>query len=87
MFELFEIDTNISPLASRWENYRYKDFCLGFDIKDPVRKKALLIHSAGVGVKWDPQHFNKDPSSGNETVYTSTEKARNDYFIPKKNFE
>ena len=53
VFEQFDVDTNINSLSSRWEDYidRYNDYCLAFDIKNPERKKALLLHSAGVGVK------------------------------------
>ena len=89
VFEQFDVDTNINSLSSRWEDYidRYNDYCLAFDIKNPERKKALLLHSAGVGVKKIHKTLAIEDPTGDDNVYSKTEQALNNYFMPKKNIE
>ena len=89
VFEQFDVDTNINSLSSRWEDYidRYNDYCLAFDIQNPERKKALLLHSAGVGVKKIHKTLAIEDPTGDDNVYSKTEQALNNYFMPKKNIE
>ena len=89
VFEQSDVDTNINTLSSRWEDYidRYNDYCLAFDIQNPERKKALLLHSAGVGVKKIHKTLAIEDPTGDDNVYSKTEQALNNYFVPKKNIE
>ena len=89
VFEQFDVDTNINSLSSRWEDYidRYNDYCLAFDIKNPERKKPLLLHSAGVGVKKIHKTLAIEDPTGDDNVYSKTEQALDNYFMPKKNIE
>ena len=89
VFEPFGVDTNINSLSSRWEDYidRYNDYCLAFDIKNPERKKALLVHSAGVGVKKIHKTLEIEDPTGVDNVYSKTDQDLNNYFIQKNNIK
>ena len=50
-------------------------------------KKALLLHSAGVGVKKIHKTLAIEDPTGDDNVYSKTEHALHNYFIPKKNIE
>ena len=46
-----------------------------------------MLHSAGVGVKKIHKTLAIEDPTGDDNVYSKTEQALNNYFIPKKNIE
>ena len=60
---------------------------LAFAIQNPERKMALLLHSAYVGVKKIHKTLEIEDPTGDENVYSKTEQAMNNYFIPRKTNE
>ena len=71
VFKQFEVDTNINSLPSRWEDYidRNNDYYLAFDIQNPERKNALLLHSADVGVKKVHKTLEIEDTTGEDNAY------------------
>ena len=59
--------------------------CLAMDISNPARKKALLLHFAGVEVFELCQHLPPTTVEGDE--YKKVVSQLNDYFVPKKNVD
>ena len=57
--EQCDVNCDINSQASRLEDYidRYEDYCLAFDVTDEKRKRALLLHSAGVDIKKIIKHW------------------------------
>ena len=89
VFEQFDVNCDINSKASRWEDYidRYEDYCLSFDVTDEKRKRALLLHSAGVDVKKIHKALVIHILGENEDEYNKNRDTLNDYLMPKKNVE
>ena len=51
-FEIFNLKEDINSLSSKWTRYvsRFENCCVAYEITDPNRKYALLLHSAGENV-------------------------------------
>lgn len=63
---------------------RFENMCLAMDISDPGRKKALLLHWAGVEVFEVAQHLPSPQSAATDAdVYSVITQQLNEYFVPK----
>ena len=66
---------------------RFEYFCVAYEITDPNRKCALLLHSAGEKVQNIFDTLTINSPTGSLTKYSVTLDALNEHFIPKRNLE
>ena len=64
---------------------RFENFCVAYEITDPNRKRALLLHSAGEDVQNIFDTINSP--TGTQTKLSVILDALNEYFIPKLKLE
>lgn len=73
-----------TSLASKWDAWikRFNRFVVGMDVKDPTRKRALLLYLAGPEVE---RIFETLPETGEDKEYDIAVQKLTAYFSPKKN--
>ena len=88
-FQTFNIEEDINSLSTKWTRYvsRFENFCVAYEITDPNRKCALLLHSAGENVQNIFDTLTINSPTGSQTKYSVTLDALNEHFIPKRNLE
>lgn len=80
-FSVHEDDASVGPRWKKWLK-RFEMYLAAHDMKDPTRKRALLLYSAGEEVS---DIFETLPDQGEEKEYTKAVTALNAYFQPKVN--
>ncbi|KAK3697503.1 hypothetical protein QZH41_002099 [Actinostola sp. cb2023] len=80
-FAVHEDNTSIGPRWKKWFK-RFEMYLAAHDIKDPTRKRALLLYSAGEEVS---DIFETLPDQGEDKDYKAAVAALNVYFQPKVN--
>ena len=80
-FLLFDPDVYQTTVRNRFAKYvdRYKNYMVAIDIEDKVRKRALIVHTAGVKVQ-DILDMLEDTGDDFETAVHKLA----EYFQPKK---
>ena len=80
-FSVHEDSTSIGPRWKKWLK-RFEMYLAAHDIKDPTRKRALLLYSSGEEVS---DIFETLPDQGEDKDYKAAVDALNAYFQPKIN--
>ena len=103
-FPAFDINAEPTSLSQRWQKWtsRFENLITALDIKDPARKKALLLHYAGQDVheiydtlpiptaEPEPASTTEQTSSTppvTQDAYQKAKTALDEYFMPKKNVD
>ena len=88
-FQTFNIEEDINSLSTKWTRYvsRFENSCVAYDITDPNRKCALLLHSAGENIQNIFDTLTINSPTGSQTKYSVALDALNEHFIPKRNIE
>ena len=83
-FPSFSVHEDNSSVGSRWKKWfkRFEMYLAAHDVKDPTRKRALLLYSAGEEVS---DIFETLPNQGEEKDYQAAVDALNAYFQPQVN--
>lgn len=79
----FDPYSDPTTLSSRWKEWfrRFERFLIAMDIKDPTRKRALLLYAAGNEVE---KIFATLSEVGEDKDYPTAVEKLNEYFSPKK---
>ena len=80
-FSVHEDDASVGPRWKKWLK-RCEMYLAAHEVKDPTRKRALLLYSAGEEVA---DIFETLPDQGEEKEYDKAVTALNAYFQPKVN--
>ena len=80
-FSVHEDDASVGPRWKKWLK-RFEMYLAAHEVKDPTRKRALLLYSAGEEVA---DIFETLPDQGEEKEYDKAVTALNAYFQPKVN--
>ena len=88
-FQTFNIKEDINSLSTKWTRYMswFENFSVAYEITDPNRKCALLLHSAGENVQNIFDTLTINSPTGSQTKYSVTLDSLNEHFIPKINLE
>ncbi|XP_044180982.1 uncharacterized protein K02A2.6-like [Acropora millepora] len=83
-FPSFSVHEDNSSVGSRWKKWfkRFEMYLAAHDVKDPTRKRALLLYSAGEEVS---DIFETLSNQGEEKDYQAAVDALNAYFQPQVN--
>ena len=80
----FDPHADASSLSQRWNVWikRFQRFIVAMDIKDPTRRRALLLYLAGPEVE---TIFDNLPETGESKDFDKAVEKLTEYFSPKKN--
>ena len=83
-FPSFSVHEDDASVGSRWKKWLkpFQIYLAAHDVKDPTRKRALLLYSAGEEVG---DIFETLPDQGKEKEYEKVVAGLDAYFQPKVN--
>ena len=84
-FNTFSVDGETSSLAQRWKTWKraFLLYVVGKGVTQDAQKKALLLHTAGLGVQ--QIYYTLVDESNDENNFDATVAILDNYFVPKAN--
>ena len=81
----FSVDGETSSLAQRWKTWKraFLLYVVGKGVTQDAQKKALLLHTAGLGVQ--QIYYTLVDESNDENNFDATVAILDNYFVPKAN--